>query len=108
MIGILAYGSLIADPGWEIRDQTQRMIWSIMTPFPVEYARRSLTRGGSPTLVPVPEGKGIPVQAAVYVLRDGVSLQHAKDILFRRELHRPGDHAKDDGKGDPRMRHHRP
>jgi len=91
MIGILAYGSLLADPGWEIKDHTDRIIRSVDTPFPVEYARRSRTRSGAPTLVPVQPGKGIPVQAAVIVLKESNSLQNACDILYRREIHRPGD-----------------
>lgn len=94
MIGILAYGSLIADPEWEIKDCTERIIRPVETPFPVEYARRSQTRADAPTLVPVPQGKGIPVHAAVLVLKETVSLQHASDILYRREIHRPGDSKK--------------
>ncbi len=95
MIGILAYGSLITDPGWEILDCTKQIIRQVKTPFPVEYARRSgKTRRGAPTLVPVPEGKGDPVNAAVLVLKEGVTLQRARDILYRRELHRPGDSGK--------------
>lgn len=94
MIGILAYGSLIADPGWEIKDSTEGVVRPVETPFPVEYARRSKTRGGAPTLVPVPSGKGLPVQAAVIVLKKTVTLPHAYNILYRREIHRPGDSKK--------------
>ncbi|MFA5837327.1 MAG: hypothetical protein WC837_10270 [Bellilinea sp.] len=94
MIGILAYGSLIADPGWEILEQTSNLIRSVETPFPVEYARRSKTRANAPTLVPVPFGKGDPVQAAVIVLKKEFLLQQAMDILYRREIHRIGDTRK--------------
>jgi hypothetical protein len=94
MIGILAYGSLIADPGWEIIDQTDSMIHPVETPFPVEYARRSKTRANAPTLVPVPFGKGVPVQATVIVLKKEILLQQAKDILYRREIHRICDTKK--------------
>jgi hypothetical protein len=92
MIGILAYGSLIVDPGWEIEEHTAEIIRPVETPFAVEYARRSYrTRAGAPTLVPVPEGKGNPVQAAVIVLKPGTSKEQARDILCRREIHRVGD-----------------
>lgn len=91
MIGILAYGSLIADPGWEILEQTSNLMRTVETPFPVEYARRSKTRANAPTLVPVPFGKGDPVQAAVIVLKKEILLQQAMDILYRREIHRIGD-----------------
>ena len=50
-VGILAYGSLIADPGVEIGPLIVRRI-DTLTPFPVEYARFSATRGGRPTAVP--------------------------------------------------------
>lgn len=94
MIGILAYGSLLADPGWEIADQMDHIIRPVETPFPVEYARKSKTRAGAPTLIPVPEGKGSPVQAAVIVLKPETSLEQARDILYRREIHRVGDSKK--------------
>ena len=50
-VGILAYGSLIAEPGVEIGSLIVRRI-DILTPFSVEYARFSATRGGRPTAVP--------------------------------------------------------
>src|SRR5262249_52648561 len=50
-IGILAYGSLINDPGVEIEPLIVERI-STRTPFPVEYARLSKSRGGGPTVVP--------------------------------------------------------
>jgi hypothetical protein len=103
MIGILAYGSLIANPGWEIQKYTERVMCCIETPFAVEYARRSENRAFAPTLVPVPKGKGIPVQAAIFVLKGGTIMQLAYNILYRREInqigdlkkeyHRPQDHA---------------
>ena len=47
MIGIMAYGSLIADPGNEIQNRLDHFISDVETPFPVEYARRSgKTRNG--------------------------------------------------------------
>ena len=93
-IGILAFGSLMADPGWEIKDWLERVIPNVLTPFPVEYARRSSTRQNAPTLVQVPEGKGIPVRAAVLVLKAETDLPTARNILYRREIHRVGDSNK--------------
>jgi len=96
MIGILAYGSLITDPGWEILDHTDKGDWirPVETPFAVEYARRSKTRANAPTLVPVPDGKGIPVQSEIIVLKEEISLPQAFNILYRREIHRVGDTRK--------------
>lgn len=91
MIGILAYGSLITHPGHEIESVLDYVIPDVLTPFPVEYARRSQSRAGAPTLVPVPEGCGLPVKAAILVLHDRTSNQQAMNILYRREIHREGN-----------------
>jgi hypothetical protein len=85
MIGILAYGSLIANPGDEIRQSTERVIDDVQTPFEVEYARKSKSRGYAPTLVPVGLWQGRRVKARIFVLRPEVSEQQAVDILYRRE-----------------------
>lgn len=83
-VGILAYGSLIEDPGKEIepliRDRRKR----IETPFSIEFARSSSTRDGAPTLVPVVSG-GCPVYATIFVFEVGVSREKAEDLLWRRE-----------------------
>ncbi len=50
-VGILAYGSLIDDPGAEIEPVILRRI-DCRTPFKVEFARASESRKGGPTLVP--------------------------------------------------------
>ena len=50
-IGILAYGSLIDEPGLEIEQLIIHRI-NCLTPFKVEYARKSGTRGDGPTLIP--------------------------------------------------------
>lgn len=86
--GILAYGSLISDPGEEIaRRVTQRL--KTMTPFPVEYARYSgKTRGGAPTVVR--HERGTPVTAEILVLDNAVTLAEARDMLWRRERRRVG------------------
>lgn len=84
-LGILAYGSLIDDPGEEIALATAEILHhGIMTPFAVEFARSSRTRAGAPTLVPVTTG-GARVPARVFVLRGDVSDQQARDMLWRRE-----------------------
>jgi hypothetical protein len=81
-VGILAYGSLISDPGIEIGPQIAQRV-PATTPFPVEYARLSRTRGGAPTVVPYSSGN--PVNAEVLVLLDSVKLPEAKRLLWRRE-----------------------
>jgi len=86
-IGILAYGSLVRDPGIEIGPVIVQRI-SARTPFPVEYARFSGTRGGAPTVVP--HSSGNPVTAEVLVLSDSMSLEEAKNLLWRRETRNEG------------------
>lgn len=86
-IGILAYGSLISDPSTEIGPLIERRIPTI-TPFPVEYARLSRTRGGSPTVVPHTSGK--PVKAEILVLSDSVHIDEARNLLWRRETRKVG------------------
>jgi hypothetical protein len=81
-LGILAYGSLLNDPGFEIRPLIADRIQTV-TPFPVEYARESKKRGDSYTVVPHPYGQ--PVKAEILVLSEIVSLEQAKDLLYRRE-----------------------
>jgi hypothetical protein len=94
-IAILAYGSLIEDPGKEIAGATAyRLTREIMTPFNVEFARSSGTREGAPTLVPVTNG-GAHIRAQLLVLRDEVSEQSAKDMLWRRETGRTGPAPED-------------
>jgi hypothetical protein len=84
-IGIVAYGSLIDDPATRFSPprafllQTSKLA-DIKTPFRVEFARRSSTRAGAPTLVP-----GAQVPARIFVLRPEISEQAAKDMLWRRE-----------------------
>ena len=91
MIAILAYGSLITYPGHELESVLDHVIPDVLTPFPVEYARRSQSRAGAPTLVPVPTGCGASVSATVLVMREGIQLQDAMNRLYRRELHKEGE-----------------
>lgn len=86
-VGILAYGSLIADPGVEIGPLIVRRI-ETLTPFPVEFARFSMTRGGAPTAVPHSSGK--QVKAEVLVLVRNVSFAEACNLLWRRETRDEG------------------
>jgi hypothetical protein len=87
-IGVLAYGSLIDDPGPELAAKI-KMRLKTLTPFPVEYARISSgTRAGAPTLVP--HHSGCPVSAEILVLDDDVSVEDAKSLLWRRETRKTG------------------
>jgi len=105
--GILAYGSLLADPGDEIAWATERRIEDVTTPFAVEYARSSRGRAGAPTLVPVPDESGARVQAQILVIRPDMWDDKVVDILYRREVNRVGiqkvvyDSQKQSRKRDP-------
>ncbi|NLI41697.1 MAG: hypothetical protein GX421_11045 [Caldisericales bacterium] len=91
MIGILAYGSLITHPGHEIESVLDHVIPDVLTPFPVEYTRRSRSRAGAPTLAPVPTGCGVPVKAVVFALKKYTRKKKAQNFLYRRELHQERD-----------------
>lgn len=86
-IGILAYGSLISNPDYEIEDTRTGIIEDVMTPFPIEFARSSSGRGGAPTLVPVEQG-GAHVKGQVFVM--ALSEQEAANVLYRREINQVG------------------
>jgi cation transport regulator ChaC len=83
-IGILAYGSLIDDPGKELEPLIRERIPNVQTPFSVEFARSSSSRDGAPTLVPVEDG-GAQVQGVIIVLDPRVEVRRAEDLLWRRE-----------------------
>jgi len=86
-IGILAYGSLIDDPG----DELEKAIVTTLdttTPFVVEYGRKSINRGGAPTMTISVKG-GANVNAKILVLDSNIDLKMAKDMLYRRELSIP-------------------
>lgn len=87
MIGVLAYGSLITDPGAELEAVTLSRKDGVSTPFAVEYARSSSGRKGAPTLVPVEQG-GAAVLATI--LEVDVSADDAADIVYRREIDKIG------------------
>lgn len=87
VVGILAFGSLIDNPGAEIEAALIGRKLNVPTPFGVEFARSSVKRGGAPTLVPVQQGgRSIPAQ----ILLVNVPEQEAKDRLWRREVNRIG------------------
>ena len=88
-MGILAYGSLSEDPGEELGPLIVERIEGVKTPFAVEFARTSRTRGGAPTLIPVLEG-GASVRAKILLLGSHVSEAEATDMLWRRETRREG------------------
>lgn len=87
-IGILAYGSLIEDPGIEINPLIVKRIKDVKTPFKIEFARTSKSRDGAPTLVQYK--KGSVVYGQVLVLKDNISLNEAKNLLWRRETRKEG------------------
>ena len=87
-LGILAYGSLIDDPGYEIFEVIKSRI-ECETPFNVEFARKSKTRSDAPTLIPVDNG-GSKVNAVILVLKDEIDIENATTILWRRECHKVG------------------
>jgi len=83
-IGIMAYGSLIEEPGKEIEPLICERREGIETPFLIEFARSSSTRDGAPTVVPV-ETLGSSVLATILILNNTVSKEKAVDLLWRRE-----------------------
>jgi len=88
-VGILAYGSLISNPGKEINNEKvlKRIIYGVMTPFHVEFARSSSERGGAPTLVPVTSG-GAHVQGRVFEM--DLPQKEVMNVLYRREINKVG------------------
>jgi len=86
-VAILAYGSLIEDPGREIEPLLAKTI-ETRTPFTVEFARLSRKRGNAPTLVPYEPG--VRVRAKLLILRNDVTVGEARDLLWRRECDQMG------------------
>ena len=85
-IGILAYGSLIDSPGFEIEEATTETVKGLETPFKVEYARTSRGRKGAPTLVPY--DAGAHVEARIFVV--DLPEAEAANRLYRREINEVG------------------
>ena len=85
-IGILAFGSLISNPGPFISKATVGKPIEEQTPFAVEFARKSTgTRGGAPTLVPVNKGKH--VKCKIFAMKPKLSIQNVANLLYSREKH---------------------
>jgi hypothetical protein len=85
--GILAFGSLIDDPGPEIGPIVKDRV-AVTTPFPIEFARFSKKRGGAATLVPF--DRGSRSAAVVLVLSGTCTVELATDMLWRREVGKAG------------------
>lgn len=83
--GIIAYGSLIKNSGEEIEQWIRGRI-KIITPFNVEFKRKSSTRNNSPTLVPV-QNSGSKVRADLLILDESLTESEIKSMLYRREKH---------------------
>jgi hypothetical protein len=85
-VGLLAYGSLLWDQGPELEDvlDLNMRIRGVETPFNVEFARSSRTRGRGPTLVPVTAG-GAPVLGAIFPFRERLSVNEAQTLIWQRE-----------------------
>lgn len=86
-LGVLAYGSLIDFLGDEL-DKVEIDRIHCTTPFKVEFARISSTRGNAPTLIPSEKLEiGKNVNAVIIVLDDKTKNRDAKSMLWRREIH---------------------
>jgi len=89
-IGILAFGSLIDNPGDEIAKATIAH-QNCVTPFKVEFARISTKRSYTPTLLPVDDSAiGRSVNAKILILREDITIKQATDMLWRREVNKMG------------------
>ena len=81
-IAIVAYGSLIHQPGEELAELIAARE-PCTTHFPVEYGRCSPKWGGGPVLTIDPRGG--PVEGMRLLLHGGTPLGRAIDVLARRE-----------------------
>lgn len=88
-LGVLAYGSLLWDLGSELEDvlELSSPVTGVETPFNVEFARSTRSRGGGPTLVPVATG-GAPVVGAIFPFRESLPVHDAQTLVWRREVRR--------------------
>ncbi|WP_394908083.1 hypothetical protein [uncultured Mesonia sp.] len=86
-IGILAFGSLIDNPGEEIKEIEIERI-NCKTPFKIEFARISSSRNKGPTLIPIQDNsKGKKTNAQIIIIDHKTNMNEAKSILWRRECH---------------------
>lgn len=93
--GILAFGSLIDEPGSEIGSQITERYMCFKTPFDIEYARSSTSRDGAPTLTKVDHQVWAKrVFARVLALNPSIGEAVTQDMLYRREIDHVGDMSK--------------
>ena len=92
-VGILAYGSLIEKPGDELNLKIVYRVENVITPFAIEFARKSQKRNYAPTVIPVKSG-GANVKAQILVLSADVTIEEANNLLWRRETGREGQNCK--------------
>lgn len=88
--GVLAYGSLLTDPGVELAEVIAERR-STITPFTVEYACSNQEYAGAPFLAPVPAQFGTTVNAQILVTHPDIQDREVRDRLYRREVNRVGD-----------------
>jgi hypothetical protein len=81
-IAIVAYGSLIYEPGEALAELVQETE-PYRTPFSVEYGRQSKKWGGGPVLTVDPRGE--PVDGQRMILKPGLTLGEVIDVLAARE-----------------------
>lgn len=82
--GVLAYGSLLSDPGEELGGLLAGRIEDVKTPFLVEFAHACSCRDHAPTLAPVTWG-GASVTGAILTTDPCVSDEAVREALWRRE-----------------------
>ena len=78
-VGILAYGSVIACPGPEIAPLIARKVRYSVLPFRSSSQSTAARDAAYATVTPSPLGAS--VEAKVLVLKEGVSVKDAKDLL---------------------------
>ncbi len=67
---------------------------NIVTSFKIEFAYSSeKTRDGAPTLIPVEKG-GAKNNAQILLLKEGITVRKAKNMLWRRETRKTGWYKK--------------
>ncbi len=84
-ICIFGYGSLVEDIGDELNPLIIKKI-KFMSPFKVEYARKSSSRGNAPTLTTFSEGDFVEGKIIVLsLLNSKENLEKIKNMLMERE-----------------------
>lgn len=98
-MAILAYGSLLSEPGEELAGLLGEQIDDMETPFPIELARACSCRDRAPTLAPVERG-GASVRGALLLASPSASESALIDALWRRETRteRRDEETSPDGK----------